>query len=86
MKRQRAAWTVLLLLVLFGSAQAETPCGTWRQSPTPSPNDLFSHFLGVAAVAPNDVWAVGEYDSLAGTSTPEIRAITAHWNGSGWTR
>ena len=85
MKRQRAGMSAVVLLVMFGSAQAGTPCGTWRHSATPSPNDLFSHFTGVAAVAPNDVWAVGEYDSLAGTYTPALRGVAAHWNGSDWT-
>ena len=85
MKFQRTVSSLAVLLFMCGSSQAQAPCGTWRHSPTPSPNDLFSHFFGVAAVAPNDVWAVGEYDSLAGTYTPAIRAITAHWNGSDWT-
>ena len=84
MKPKLAAWSLAALLVTFGSADAQTICGSWNPSPTPSPNELFSHFLGVAAVSANDAWAVGEYDSLAGTLTPAIRAITAHWNGSAW--
>lgn len=84
MKRRVFAVTLAGLLLWFGSADAQTPCGTWRHSPTPSPNDLFSHFHGVSAIAANDVWAVGEYDSLAGTYTPEMRAITAHWDGFAW--
>jgi len=72
------------LVVPFGLLEAQAICGTWSHSPTPSPNELFSHFFGVSAVAANDVWAVGEYDSLAGTYTPEMRAITAHWDGSTW--
>ncbi len=84
MKPRLAVGSLAALLVTFGSVEAQTICGSWKQSATPSPNDLFSHFLGVAAVTANDVWAVGEYDSLAGTYTPAIRAITAHWNGSAW--
>ena len=85
MKRWLTACTLVGLLVPFGSPDAQTICGTWRPSPTPSPNELFSHFLGVAANSANDAWAVGEYDSLAGTYTPMMRAVTAHWNGSVWT-
>ncbi len=40
-----------------------------------------NHFLyGVAAVAPNDVWAVGRYEpDTGGTST-----LTLHWDGTNW--
>jgi hypothetical protein len=84
MKRLVALWSLTALFVTFGSAAAQTICGTWNHSPSPTPSDLFSHFFGIAAVSPNDVWAVGEYDSLAGTSTPAMRGVTAHWNGSAW--
>jgi len=50
-----------------------------------SPNPLSNNYLnGVAAVGPNDVWAVGSYydynnGSLGGT-------LMLHWNGTAWTQ
>ena len=44
------------------------------------PNWLSFPLMGVKAVAPNDVWAVGySYGSLSG-----FRTLAAHWNGSQW--
>src|SRR6266705_3880364 len=37
----------------------------------------------VAAVAPNDVWAVGEYYPSNDESTP-FQPLIEHWNGSSW--
>ena len=37
----------------------------------------------VAAVAPNDVWAVGEYFPSNDESTP-FQPLIEHWNGSSW--
>jgi hypothetical protein len=75
-----------------GSAPAKprpTPTPTPRPTPTPSPApapwrlvtspnpDQFNNVLSaVAAVASNDVWAVGQ----TGVST-----LAEHWNGSSWT-
>ena len=60
MKPKLAAWSLAALLVTFGSADAQTICGSWNPSPTPCANELFSHFLGVAAVSANDSGSVGE--------------------------
>jgi hypothetical protein len=75
---------VLAGLCVAGVAQTQTVCGTWQHSPTPNPSESSSRLLGIAAFSPSDVWAVGEYDSLAGTVTPTFRAIAIHWNGSTW--
>jgi hypothetical protein len=47
-------------------------------SVVPSPNDSTTHndLYGVAAVAANDVWAVGQAGSL--------KTLAIHWNGAGW--
>jgi hypothetical protein len=57
---------------------------SWSIISSPSPgtyngNDLYA----VAAVASNDVWAVGWYQS--GQSGQEGGALTMHWNGMNWT-
>lgn len=72
------------MLLAVGGARAQDICGAWNRTPTPNPNELYSQLRGVAAISATDVWAVGQYDSLAGTYTPLMRALTAHWNGSAW--
>ncbi len=55
----------------------------WKQVTTPNPggstqsNDLSS----VAVTSATDAWAVGDYDSGAGT-----RTLALHWDGSAWTQ
>lgn len=49
--------------------------GGWTIVPSPSPGTLANSLAGVAAITPNDAWAVGS--SADGT-------LTEHWNGAGW--
>jgi hypothetical protein len=49
---------------------------TWRVAP--SPNVGGGQIRGLAAIASNDVWAVGELDSKG--------TLVEHWNGSSWKR
>jgi hypothetical protein len=51
----------------------------WRSQSLPMTQA--GQLLGVAAVAPNDVWAVGSF-----TDTGGARALALHWNGGRWTR
>jgi len=67
---------------LVGSATATPdPCASeWSVVTTPelSPN---GHYLrGVAAIAPDDVWAVGYYYD----SDAAARTLTFHWDGIQW--
>jgi hypothetical protein len=55
---------------------------TW--SIVPSRNATTSNLLtGVAAVAANNVWAVGYTVTTDGTNQPD-RTLVEHWNGSAW--
>src|SRR5262245_42548125 len=56
----------------MGATATPTPeCGlTWRLVYSPSPGQQFSSLYGVAAVAADDVWAVGYY-----TSTGRYRTL-----------
>ncbi len=49
----------------------------------PSPNvSGYNHYLyGVAAVATNDVWAVGNYKA---TAQGQTLTLIEHWNGTNW--
>src|SRR5215470_6404222 len=58
-----------------GSA-VSTSCFRWRIMPSPNIGPVFNDLMGVAAVASNDVWAVG----LGGTSS----GLVLHWNGVQW--
>lgn len=51
----------------------------WRTVPTPSP-DALDVLTGVAAVATDDVWAVG----YTGDGTGVFRTLLLHWNGTRW--
>jgi hypothetical protein len=56
----------------------------WSIVPSPSPADQLNDLRGVAAIAPDDVWAVG-YHSGAQTQEP-IDTLVLHWDGTTWTR
>ncbi len=64
-----------------------TPTGTppcapaWAVSPHPFAGQGNSRFAGVAAIAADDVWAVGSY---AGSNNYD-QTLTEHWDGNAWT-
>ena len=51
----------------------------WRTATSPNPGTLSNTLLDVAAIAPNDIWAVGHKSSGAG-----YRSLFLHYNGTGW--
>lgn len=55
---------------------------TWSSVLGPEPADgVYAPLWGVAEVAPNDVWAVGQYSSSSDEST---HVLIEHWNGTRW--
>jgi hypothetical protein len=59
----------------------------WQVVPSPNPSEAYSAdnvLRGVAAVGPNNVWAVGMYQNEQ-TSIHQHRTLTEHWNGTSWT-
>src|SRR5207253_8109369 len=50
-------------------------------APTSIPSGFESSVLGMAAVSPTDVWAVG----ITGPSHYNHETLAAHWDGSSWT-
>jgi hypothetical protein len=53
---------------------------SWQVIPSPDPGSQGDILYGVAAVADNDVWAVGGQQDSAGLWHP----LAEHWNGSAW--
>jgi len=56
----------------------------WSVVSSPSPSNDINDLLDVAAVAANDVWAVGTYNPS--TTGGLSQTFVLHWNGSTWTR
>lgn len=54
----------------------------WSVVPTPNISGQNSVLLGVAGVASNDMWAVG--DSYTGGGSSTTATLIEHWNGSAW--
>ena len=58
-------------------------CGSWEPVQTPDANDQANRLLGVAAVSPQELWAVGEYETVSGSDF-EFRPLAMRWDGSAW--
>src|SRR5207248_3210198 len=55
---------------------------SWSYVPSPNPPSGKSVLHGVAGVASNNVWAVGEY---IGGPYNNWQTLTMHWDGTAWT-
>ncbi len=53
---------------------------TWSVVPSPNPSSYLNWLLGVTAISPNDVWAVGEER----VADMQGDTFTIHWDGSTW--
>ncbi len=54
--------------------------GSWNIVPSPNTGSPNNYLFGVAAIAPNDVWAVGAYGVLGSTA----QQVVEHWDGTSW--
>jgi hypothetical protein len=65
-------------------AQGATTAGdcTWQAVPTADTGWPHNAFYGVAAIASDDVWAVGAYGNLDIDAWPLIQ----HWDGTSWSQ
>jgi hypothetical protein len=55
--------------------------GGWSVVPSPNTGSPNNYLYGVAAIAPNDVWAVGAYGGVVSSYQ-----LIEHWDGASWTR
>ncbi|WIG59610.1 MAG: hypothetical protein OJF49_002357 [Ktedonobacterales bacterium] len=56
----------------------------WSTVASLSPGPLDNLLTGVAAIAANDMWAVGTYLINNGSRVLAGQTLTEHWNGSAW--
>jgi hypothetical protein len=52
----------------------------WQIVPNPNPSSIFDILYGAAAISANNVWAVGMYGTMTGTT----QTLIEHWDGSQW--
>jgi hypothetical protein len=65
-----------------GASHSSASCtARWRLLPNPTPKD--GNLSSVAALSPDDVWAVGV---VGRAYTNSERALVEHWNGTSWQR
>src|SRR5262249_3963353 len=55
---------------------------SWQPKSSPSPGSPNNELLGVVAVAPDDVWAVG-YANMGGDGSV-YQTLALHWDGLTW--
>lgn len=55
----------------------------WSIVPSPNPGTGLNELFGVTAIASNDVWAVGDFNSASGPLI-ESTILIEHWDGSQW--
>jgi hypothetical protein len=76
----------LLILASFSTAtfgqEMPSTSGRWNVIPSPNTGSPNNYLFGVAAVASNDVWAVGAYGVLGITA----KQVIEHWDGTRWRR
>jgi G:T/U-mismatch repair DNA glycosylase len=54
----------------------------WIIVPSPSVGTSDNQLRSVAAISPNDIWAVGVYSNTAKSA---YQTLTMHWDGANWT-
>ena len=65
---------------MFGTLAEHWDGTSWTAVPTPDPGTSGNHLYGVAALGPDDVWAVGQQNSAA---APD-QGLIEHWDGMSW--
>ena len=58
-------------------------CGVWSKVSSPNVGTSTNFLNGVAAIAANNIWAVGEDTNSAGPSAM-FAPLIEHWNGPRW--
>ena len=85
LKKAIPPFFIVLLLVcqeVSSKTQLANPAGgAWEVVASPNTGSPNNYLFGVAAIASNDVWAVGAYGELGTTA----QQLIEHWDGASWT-
>jgi hypothetical protein len=73
-----------VLLLTRQGARATTPsCGAWSVVSSPNAGSSSNFLQAISAVSASDVWAVGGYFAMPGSTVPS-QTLIEHWNGTAW--
>lgn len=53
----------------------------WQHVPSPNTDEIYNELAGVVALAPDDVWAVGQYSNHG---SGDCQSLVEHWDGTSW--
>jgi hypothetical protein len=73
-----------LMLSVGNSASALEQSEAWGQVPSPNVGSLENELAGLAVVGPNDIWAVGRYNSGRPPTATGRDTLALRWNGTAW--
>ena len=76
---RRPVLALFVLAALMWASPAGAATGPWQLVASPDVGDRGSRFTGVAAIAADDVWAVGQAQGRFRT-----RTLAEHWDGTSW--
>jgi len=78
-------WAVGILSNTGGSSQTLVEHwngASWSVVPAVNFGSTLTEFFGVTSLAPNNVWAVGDFQNTGANQF--VRPLTEHWNGASW--
>ena len=78
----RRSHLILVSLLIGHFGLSSMVRGSWNVVPSPNTGSPNNYLFGVAAIASNDVWAVGAYGVLGITA----KQVIQHWDGTRWKR
>src|SRR5437867_3710221 len=75
---------LLLAVTWAGAALGLDEGAAWGQVPSPNRGMRENELAGLAVVAPDDIWAVGRYNSGRPPTVTGRNTLALHWDGSAW--
>ena len=75
---------LLILLMSDGAAVALDERAAWGQLSSPNRGNKENELAGLAVVAPDDIWAVGRYNSGRPPTATGRDTLSLHWDGTSW--
>jgi hypothetical protein len=76
---------LLIVLMSDATALALDEHAAWGQLQTPNRGNKENELAGLAIVSPDDIWAVGRYNSGRPPTATGRDTLSLHWDGTTWT-